>query len=60
MDMEEIEKYRDKKIGLAANIEFFKLERKFFERLAGKKARRIRMPVALIDNQPTNYYYRDG
>lgn len=58
-DLEELEKYKDMKIAVASNIEFFNIEKKLFESLTEKSCTRIIMPVSSIDNKPKNYYYKD-
>ena len=59
IDLDSLEEYKDKNIGVASNVEFHNIERSLFESLTQKNCTRIKMPVNLIDNQPKNYYYKD-
>ncbi len=60
MNSSKLDEYKDKKIAVASNIEFYDIEKDLFEKLTEKSCTRINMPVYLIPNQPKNYYYKDG
>lgn len=59
MTLDKLRGYRDKKIAVASNIEFYNIEKLLFEKLTEKNCTRIKMPVYLIDEKPKNYYYKD-
>lgn len=57
--MEGLKEYREKRIGIAYNIEFENVEKKLFEKLIGEHTVRIKMPTSLLAEQPKNYYFTD-
>ncbi len=58
-DMEGLDEYREKKIGLAYNIEFENVEKELLERLIKEDTVRIIMPVKGLVDKPKNYYFRE-
>lgn len=58
-ELDTLKRYKNKKIAVASNIEFYNIEKELFEKLTEKNCTRIVMPVDSIENKPKNYYYKD-
>lgn len=54
-----ISTYEEKKIAIASNIEFNKVEEILFEKLTKGNSTKIKMPVKPVENHPKNYYYKE-
>ena len=59
IEVEEIDVFKDKKIAVAANIEFHNVERKLFEQLS-KDAVKIKMPVKNLVDSPKEYFFKEN
>lgn len=58
--LDNLERYKNMKIAIAANIEFNNLEEILFKTLTEKNCTRIKMPVKSVEGHPKNYYYKEN
>lgn len=58
-EMEGLDSYRQKVIGLAYNIEFENVEKLLLEKLIKEDTVRIIMPVKSLVDKPKNYYFKE-